>query len=612
MATNSARRATRPTTAAALVLALLAGILTVLVAPAPAGADSTATFTNATKVSIPDSGQANPYPSTITVAGTGTSIQHLQVVIKGVSHGCTKDLDVLLVGPDGTKTTLFADNGAPAIEFDGCTNITKNSVTIDDACADFSNSMPGGADICVRPSDNDALGHQGDSWPTVGDEFPALNLSTFSGKNPAGVWKLYVVDDAGNDSGAFNGGWQLKVVTSNSPPTAQPQSVSAFKGSPTTVTLGGTDPDGDALTCSAPTTTVSGKGTLTGSGCTRTFTPAARASGTDKFSFKVVDDDGSQSLAADVVFTIENRNPEAGAIAITVGRNERVAFALGGTDPDPGEGVALTCNSFIGDTTLGKVSGSGCNVTYAAKNTNGTESFNFLVNDGFGGLSGGSVQVTVVDPVLPGCTSTDSQNARYVCRVYLDLLNRTAEPGGKAYWLRRLDSGESRVLIIRTYQRTNEYRRTVVDDVYKVFLGRKADTAGRAFWAEKIRTGANPDQIRASVIGSGEYYNRAGASPAGFAAALYQQVLRRPATSAETTSVTNQLKAGATRGGIAAKLLATKEGDTATVASIYERFLRRTPPASQTNAWVAQLQRGITELKLVEQIVASSEYYNRA
>lgn len=595
----------------ALAVALVATTMAVVVGAAPAGAASTATVKNTNAISIPDSGKANPYPSTINVAGLGTQIASLKVVIRNTTHGCAKDLDVLLVGPTGTKTTLFSDNGHAAL-LPSCSDLNKESITIDDSCSDFGNSVPGGANICVRPSDNDALGHQGDAWEGVGSEFAALNLSTFNGSNPNGAWKLYVVDDASSDSGSFAGGWELQITTDNSPPQAQSQVVNVTKGVPAAFTLEGTDPDGDPLTCVVPASTNLGKGTIGGSGCNRTFTAAPRTSGTDSFAFRVRDDNGSQSANASVVFNIGNRLPTATERTVSVGRGQKLAVALTGTDPDPGEGLALTCSPTLGATGLGSVSGSGCNVTYQAGNANGADAIQFSVNDGFGGTDVGTITVNVVDPDLPGCTAGDSKNARYVCRVYLDLLGRAAEPGGKDFWLRKVDKGDARSDIIRKFQTTGEYRRTVVDDVYRAFLQRAADSSGRTYWAEQIRKGANPDQIRAQVIGSSEYYNKSGASAEGFAAALYQQVVRRPATTSEIASVKSQIGSGKSRQSIAAALLATRSGDTATVQSIYERYLRRTPPANEITRWVNQLQAGVTELRIVVDTVASNEYYNQS
>jgi len=565
---------------------------------------------NTAPITIPDSGSANPYPSTINVSGLG-NLTGLEVTIKNTVHGCGKDLDVLLVGPTGIKTTLFSDNGHAALLVN-CSDLTKTSIRIADSCPDFGNSTPSGANICVRPSDNDAFGHQGDSWPGVGNDFPALNLSTFYGTNPNGAWNLYVVDDAGDDSGAFSGGWELKLTGANANPTAHSQVIDAYKGQAVPFTVTGSDPEGGALTCLVPATTVSAKGTLGGSGCARTYTAGARTTGTDKVAIRVADPNGSQSAPAEIAFNIVNRPPVATDKVVNVGRGERMAISLGGVDPDAGESLALTCSPTLGATGLGSVSGSGCNVTYAAGNTNGTESFPFVVNDGFGGTDSGTITVNVVDPVLPGCAQNEPKNARYVCRVYGDLLGRAPDAGGKAFWLAKLNAGEDRVGIIRKFQTTPEYNRSVVKGVYATFLQRVPDMDGQVFWADKLRRGANPDEIRVLVISSSEYWNKAGGSSAGFAAAIYQQVTRTPATQAQVDSVMAKLKAGASKASIASALLATREGDTATVKAIYESYLRRTPPSIEVTFWVDKLQAKVTELKIVESTISSNEYYNRA
>ena len=99
---------------------------------------------------------------------------------------------------------------------------------------------------------------------------------------------------------------------------------------------------------------------------------------------------------------------------------------------------------------------------------------------------------------------------------------------------------------------------------------------------------------------------------AGFAAAIYQQVTRTPATQPQIDAVVAQLNAGKSRASIAAALLATPAGDTATVKAIYEAYLRRTPPSSEITYWVNKLQAGTTELKIVESTIASNEYFNRS
>lgn len=398
----------------------------------------------------------------------------------------------------------------------------------------------------------------------------------------------------------------------NTPPTAASQAVTLQKGVAKAVTLTGTDPQGQALTCVVPGSSQQAKVTVGGTGCARSLTAVPRSSGSDAFAFRVRDVDGLESTNATVAITIQDRPPIATDRTVHVGAGERAAISLTGTDPDPGEGLALTCTPVIGTTALGAVAGSGCAVTYAAGDVTGTDSFAFTVADGFGGTDVGTVTVEVVEPSLPGCADDDPQDARYVCRVYLDLLGRAADPGGKAFWLRKLAAGDPRAEIIRKFQTTPEYARRVVDDVYRTFLQRLPDAGGQAYWAGKVQRGTNPDELRTQVLGSSEYWTKAGASPQSFAAALYQQVTRTPASSAQIAAVVGAIGSGRTRTSLAASVLASTAGDTATVQGTYERYLRRTPPASEVSYWVGRLQAGVTELRLIEAVVASNEYYRRA
>lgn len=593
--------------------ALVGSGLLALAPAAPAGAAVTATYANPATISVPDSGNADPYPSTITVAGAGSETTKVTVRLNAVSHSCVKDLDVLLVGPDGTRTVLMSDVGEVAINFDDCNNI-GTSVVFDDAGGSWGTSVPGGNPITFRPSDNDSLGHQGDSWSGVPDSgsASAQNLATFNGKDPNGQWNLYVVDDAGSDSGSI-GGWSLDITTANGPPTATNQAIDARKGEPVAVTLGGTDPDGDPLTCQ-PTLGATAKGQVTGQGCAVTYTAGTRTEGSDSFAFRVRDSAQTQSGIGTVSVTIVNRNPVGTDQTVAVPAGSTVAVALGGTDPDPGEGLALTCGPELGETESGKgsVSGSGCNVNYRAKaGTSGTDSFDFVVADGFGGVATGTVTVQIGPATLPGCTAQDGQVARYVCRVYLDLLGRGADPSGKAFWIAQIESGRPRYAILNSFAGTREFRGRQVEIAYQAILGRIVDPGALEHWRERLRT-TDLDVLRSSLLGSPEFLTKAGGID-GWAPALYQQVLRRPASPEEAAAAKQQVTTGGkTRQQVAAALLVTPEADTVTTQALYEAYLRRTPPASEVGFWVGRLQSGVRETRMIVEIIASNEYFQKA
>lgn len=107
---------------------------------------------------------------------------------------------------------------------------------------------------------------------------------------------------------------KVTITVTNQPPTASPQSITVQKTGSSTITLVGTDPDGDTLTYTAPTapTTTDQGGTLTGTGATRTYTPPpgfSEAGGVDTFSFTVSDGIPSDTATARVTITVSANPP---------------------------------------------------------------------------------------------------------------------------------------------------------------------------------------------------------------------------------------------------------------------------------------------------------------
>jgi subtilisin-like proprotein convertase family protein len=173
-------------------------------------------------INILDVAPASPYPATIQVSGAPGKVSRVRVTLSHVFHTCLNDLDVMLVAPSGQSVVLMSDVG-------GCDGMASGvSLTFDDYApgALSPGATPTGA-FTGRPVNN-----------TVGDPFAApapvpsgaTSLSAFEGTDPNGAWKLYVVDDAGGDTG-FISGWALDLVTStqvcNTSPVTIPDSGAA-------------------------------------------------------------------------------------------------------------------------------------------------------------------------------------------------------------------------------------------------------------------------------------------------------------------------------------------------------------------------------------------------
>ena len=154
---------------------------------------------NTTLIAVPDSGNASPYPSQISVAGLASNPSKITVTLKGISHTWPDDLDVLLVGPGGQKVLLMSDTG-------GGNDLNDVTLTFDDTA---SANLPDSATIVsgtYKPTDFVT----GDSFPSPAPAGPyGTALSAFNGLDPNGTWSLYVRDDEANDSGSIAGGWSL-------------------------------------------------------------------------------------------------------------------------------------------------------------------------------------------------------------------------------------------------------------------------------------------------------------------------------------------------------------------------------------------------------------------
>lgn len=162
------------------------------------------------------SGPASPYPVTRTVsAPPDRIISDLNVSIDGIWHQRPDDLDLLLVGPQGQKVILMSDACGPL-------GVSAYGWVWDDEAAA---PMPegNGADVCGTRSHRPANYGTGDVWPTPAPAGPySTSLSAFDGTDPNGEWRLFVNDDAANNTGFFTNRFQLDIATMPKPDTTAP------------------------------------------------------------------------------------------------------------------------------------------------------------------------------------------------------------------------------------------------------------------------------------------------------------------------------------------------------------------------------------------------------
>jgi len=191
-----------------LARALRRGFVVVLIATLAglvvAGQAASDTFSNTGVITIPVSGTANPYPSTIAISGLTHAITDVNVTLHGFSHTFPFDLGVLLVGPTKASVVLMGRNGLG-------NSVSNLTITYDDAAAssidcnlgDFVSGTFKPAD-CLPNLHPFASPAPAGPWGTL--------LSVFNGTNANGTWSLFVQDFANPDGGSIAGGWTLTIT----------------------------------------------------------------------------------------------------------------------------------------------------------------------------------------------------------------------------------------------------------------------------------------------------------------------------------------------------------------------------------------------------------------
>ncbi|MCU1356448.1 MAG: putative Ig protein [Acidimicrobiales bacterium] len=208
---------------------------------------------------------------------------------------------------------------------------------------------PSGITLTNADTDNDARTCTIVSAPTKGTLSTGTSCSrTYTANNQPNTTDSFtytVSDDHGGTSATT---YTVSINIVNQAPTATAQAFSTDAGVATAITLAGTDPDGDTLTCTAPVVGPA-KGVLSGTNCARSYTSSAGTAnngvgGADSFTFTVSDPNSATSAAATVGITI--RNPDLSLTKSHTGR----------FNPGTGSGtytlaIANTSNSTANGTT---------------------------------------------------------------------------------------------------------------------------------------------------------------------------------------------------------------------------------------------------------------------
>jgi subtilisin-like proprotein convertase family protein len=228
-------------------LGLLCALGTAALSAGLATSAQAATFSNNLPITMPAGapvvrdGNADPYPSALSVSGVTGTVTKVTATLHGFEHTYPQDVDILLVGPQGQATLLMSDAGDTSGDVRDRVDLTFDDSAPPLPCQDYQVTLPGGT---YAPT-NDPITAPLDCFQPA-DVFPApapagpygAALSVFNGIDPNGTWNLYVVDDEGNDFGSIGAGWSLD-FTIASPTVGQPSVAGTAEVGKTLTATGG-------------------------------------------------------------------------------------------------------------------------------------------------------------------------------------------------------------------------------------------------------------------------------------------------------------------------------------------------------------------------------------
>jgi hypothetical protein len=386
------------TTFSALSIALFNGTVS---AANDRGSATTAFSSLGTVVTPPSSAEMVTWSFTAIAAGSAT----LAVIPGSIVSGNRGTIVA-----NGSANRRTPDIGAPLSLT--ITTVATNQPPLVQAGLDQTITLPAQASLTGSAMDDGlpsgTLSHLWSmvSGPGVVSFSATTALTTTASFTSAGTYVLRLT----TSDGALSGSDEIAVQVdpaANLPPTATAQSVGVTEDVAQAITLSGTDSDGTIAgfaIVSSPT-----KGTLSGSGASRTYTPNLDATGADSFTFTVTDDDGAVSAPATVTITIAAVNdPPVNTLLPVIAGTTAVGQTLTSTTGqwnDLADGIpAVTSFSYQWRKAT---AASGGTVTAIA----GATSASYVLQAGDAGFFI-EVEVTASDSGTPGIASTGVISAR--------------------------------------------------------------------------------------------------------------------------------------------------------------------------------------------------------
>ena len=238
-------------------------------------------------------------------------------------------------------------------------------------------------------------------------------------------------------------------ISVNNTPTATSQALTTAEDTDKSITLVGSDADGDLLTYSVETQP--SNGTLSGTAPNVTYTPDANYTGSDSFTFKVNDGTLDSTVATvTVTVTATNDAPTANSFTVVTDENTPKDITLSGDDLDGDELVVERVTQPANGTLV--CSEDSC--VYSPNDSfDGIDSFTYRVTDGTTVSEIGTVMIIVndvVDDNLPPIANNDIIVIENLVPVEIDVLANDNDPESGALQIIEATTGFGSVSIVNS------------------------------------------------------------------------------------------------------------------------------------------------------------------
>lgn len=255
-------------------------------------------------------------------------------------------------------------------------------------------------------------------------------------------------------------------------------------------------------------------------------------------------------------------------------------------------------------------------------------------------IDGGKIAICTINVDIPIITEPIDPVASFVERMYVFVLGRESEEGGKAVWTAALKSGSKdgaglakEFVLGAEFEARHVSNSEFVHILYITFLDRGADEGGLAAWSGALDAGMAREAVLAGFVNSAEFTivcsdygiqrglmfeNGDAASPGitAFVNRFYQLIMGRDADEEGLKNWVFQLIVKAETPTSIGKFFFTsteymsKNADNEKyVTDLYNTFFGRAPDEEGLNLWVAQLELNLqTREEILEFFATSDEF----